>query len=127
MFDEEANRTLQLMKMKQKNAEDLNRINQNMKHQIAINNYEEQKYKREREQEQKKINDEELLLKERKQKMINDYRKGLDEQVKEKQMLKEINNKVKFDENKDCLNIKNQLQEEQNNRNKNNFIKNENK
>ena len=123
MFNEEANRTLQLMKMKQKNAEDLNRINQNMKHQIAINNYEELKYKREREQEQKKINDEELLLKERKQKMINDYRKGLDEQVKEKQMLKEINNKVKFDENKDCLNIKNQLQEEQNNRNKEKYEK----
>ena len=55
--------------------------------------------------------------------MINDYRKGLDEQVKEKQMLKEINNKVKFDENKDCLNIKNQLQEEQNNRNKEKYEK----
>ena len=123
MFNEEANRTLQLMKMKQKNAEDLYKTNQNIKHKIVLNNYEEQKYKREREQEQKKINDEELLLKERKQKMINDYKKGLDEQVKEKQMMKEINNKVKFDENKDCLNIKNQLQEEQNNRNKEKYEK----
>ena len=114
MFDEEANRTLQLMKMKQKNVEDLYRINQNMKHQIAINNYEEQKYKREREQEQKKINDEELQLKEKKIKMINDYKKGLDEQVKEKQMIREINNKVKIDEKKDYLNIKNQIQEEKN-------------
>ena len=123
MFNEEANRTLQLMKMKQKDAKDLNRINQNMKHQIAINNYEEQKYKREREQEQKKINDEELLLKERKQKMINDYKKGLDEQVKEKTMMKEIDNKIKYDENKDCLNIKNQLQEEQNIRKKEKYEK----
>ena len=123
MFNEEANRTLQLMKMKQKDAKDLNRINHNMKHQIAINNYEEQKYKREREQEQKKINDEELLLKERKQKMINDYKKGLDEQVKEKTMMKEIDNKIKYDENKDCLNIKNQLQEEQNIRKKEKYEK----
>ena len=40
--------------MKQKNTVDLNKINQNMKHQIAINNYEENKYKRESELEQKK-------------------------------------------------------------------------
>ena len=123
MFNEEANRTLQLMKMKQKNNEDLNRINQNMKHQIAINNYEEQKYKREREEEQKKIEDEELLLKERKQKMINDYKKGLDEQMKEKKIMKEINNKDKLDENKEFLNIKNQLLEEQKIRNKEKYEK----
>ena len=96
-IDEDNNRTLQLIKMKQKNTVDLNKINQNMKHQIAINNYEENKYKRESELEQKKYIDEELLQKEKKQKLINDYKKGLDEQIKEKE--KFLNNLiVKFEE-----------------------------
>ena len=112
MFNEEANRTLQLMKMKQKNAENLNKINQNMKHQMAINNYEEQKYKREREQQQKKFNDEELIQREKKQKMINEYKKGLDEQIKEKEKIKDFNNKIKTDENKNNLNFNNQIEEE---------------
>ena len=50
-----------------------------MRHQMAINNYENQKYKREIEQEQKKLINEEMLQKEKKKKMINDFKKGLDE------------------------------------------------
>ena len=118
IFTDEAGRTLQLIKKKQKNVEDLNKINQNIKHQIAINNYEEQKYKREKEEEQKKYIDEELLKKEQKKKMISDYRKGLDEQIKEKQKMKAQKNQVKLDENKDLLNINNQIAEEKNIRNK---------
>ena len=118
IFTDEASRTLQLIKMKQKNVEDLNKINKNIKHQMAINNYEEQKYKREREEEQKKYIEEELLKKEQKKKMISDYRKGLDEQIKEKQKMKEQKNQVKMDENKDLLNINNQIAEEKNIRNK---------
>ena len=123
MFNEEANRTLQLIKMRQKNAEELNRINQNIKHQKAINNYEEQKYKREREQEQKKLIDEEMILKEKKKKMINDYKKGLEEQIKEKQLIKEQYNQVKIDENKDFININNQILEEKNIINKQKYEK----
>ena len=37
--------------------------------------------------------------------------------------MREINNKGKFEENKDCLNIKNQLQEEKNIRNKEKYEK----
>ena len=123
MFNEEANRTLQLMKMKQKSVENLNKINQNMKHQMAINNYEEQKYKREREQEKKRIIDEELNQKEKKKKMINEFRKGLDEQIKEKQKMKELNNKVKIDENQDNLNYNNKMIEELNMMNKKKYEK----
>ena len=112
MFNGEENRNM--MKMKRMNTADLSRINQNVKHQIAINNYEEQKYKKEREQEQKKYFDEELLQKEKKQKLISDFRKGLDEQLKEKQKLKELKNKVKIEENKDNWNINNQIEEEKN-------------
>ena len=112
MFNGEENRNM--MKMKRMNTADLSRINQNIKHQIAINNYEEQKYKKEREQEQKKYFDEELLQKEKKQKMISDFRKGLDEQLKEKQKMKELKNKVKIEENKDNWNINNQIEEEKN-------------
>jgi len=116
MFNGEENRNM--MKMKRMNTADLSRINQNIKHQIAINNYEEQKYKKEREQEQKKFFDEELLQKEKKQKMISDFRKGLDEQLKEKQKMKELKNKVKIEETKDNWNIKNQIEEEKNNKKK---------
>ena len=112
IFNGEENRNM--MKMKRMNTADLSRINQNIKHQIAINNYEEQKYKKEREQEQKKFFDEELLQKEKKQKMISDFRKGLDEQLKEKQKMKVLKNKVKIEENKDNWNINNQLEEEKN-------------
>ena len=122
-IDEDNNRTLQLIKMKQKNTVDLNKINQNMKHQIAINNYEENKYKRESELEQKKYIDEELLQKEKKQKLINDYKKGLDEQIKEKEKLKERINKDKIDENKDFLNLNIQLQNEKNLREKQKYEK----
>ena len=94
-----------------------------MKHQIAINNYEENKYKRESELEQKKYIDEELLQKEKKQKLINDYKKGLDEQIKEKEKLKERINKDKIDENKDFLNLNIQLQNEKNLREKQKYEK----
>ena len=123
MFNEEANRTLQLMKIKQKNAEEINRMNQNMKHQQAINNYEEQKYKRERELEQKKYNDEEIVKKEKKQKMISEYKKGLDEQIQEKKKRKELNDRKKIDENNDNLNINNQINEEKNLKNKQKYEK----
>ena len=95
-----------------------NKINQNIKHQIAINNYENQKYKREIEQEQKKIINEEMIQNEKKKKMINEFKKGLDEQIKEKQKSKEIDKEAKLNENKDNLDIKNKIIEENNLRNR---------
>ena len=95
-----------------------NKINQNIKHQMAINNYENQKYKKEIEQEQKKLINDELIQNEKKMKMINDFKKGLDDQIKEKQKLKELNKEKIMNENKDNLNIKNQIIEENNMRNK---------
>ena len=50
--------------------------------------------------------------------MINDFKKGLDDQIKEKQKLKELNKEKIMNENKDNLNIKNQIIEENNMRNK---------
>ena len=85
---------------------------------MAINNYENQKYKREIEQEKKKIINEELAQNEKKKKMMNDFKQGLDEQIKEKQKLKELKNKAKINENKDNLDINNQIIEENNIRNK---------
>ena len=85
---------------------------------MAINNYENQKYKREIEQEKKKFINEELAQNEKKKKMMNEFKQGLDEQIKEKQKLKELKNKAKINENKDNLDINNQIIEENNIRNK---------
>ena len=49
---------------------------------------------------------------------MNEFKQGLDEQIKEKQKLKELKNKAKINENKDNLNINNQIIEENNIRNK---------
>ena len=120
IFSQEDSRTKDLIKKKQKEVEELskNKINQNIKHQMAINNYENQKYKREIEQEKKKFINEELAQNEKKKKMMNEFKQGLDEQIKEKQKLKELKNKAKINENKDNLNINNQIFEENNIRNK---------
>ena len=120
IFSQEDSRTKDLIKKKQKEVEELskNKINQNIKHQMAINNYENQKYKREIEQEKKKFINEELAQNEKKKKMMNEFKQGLDEQIKEKQKLKELKNKAKINENKDNLNINNQIIEENNIRNK---------
>ena len=120
LFNKEDIRTKQIIREKQIKVEELskNKINQNLKHQMAINNYENQKYKREIEQEKKKIINEELAQNEKKKKMINEFKKGLDEQIKEKQRLKELNDKAKINENQDNLNINNQIIEENNIRNK---------
>ena len=120
IFSQEDSRTKDLIKKKQKEVEELskNKINQNIKHQMAINNYENQKYKREIEQEKKKFINEELAQNEKKKKMMNEFKQGLDEQIKEKQKLKELKNKANIDENKDNLDINNQIIEENNIRNK---------
>ena len=120
IFSQEDSRTKDLIKKKQKEVEELskNKINQNIKHQMAINNYENQKYKREIEQEKKKFINEELAQNEKKKKMMNEFKQGLDEQIKEKQKLKELKNKAKINENKDNLNINNLIIEENNIRNK---------
>ena len=55
--------------------------------------------------------------------MINEFRKGLDEQIKEKQKMKELNNKVKIDENQDNLNYNNKMIEELNMMNKKKYEK----
>jgi len=44
--------------------------------------------------------------------MITEYKKGLDEQIREKQKIKELYSKEKINENKDNLNINNQIIEE---------------
>ena len=63
-------------KKQQKNEElNKNKINQNIKHLMAINNYENQKYKREIEEEQKKYVNENLIQNEKKKKMINEFKK----------------------------------------------------
>ena len=102
----------------QKNEKEILGINQFTKHQNAINNYEEQKYKREIEEEKKKLFDEEKLRKEKKQKMIEDYRNGLAQQVMEKKKLNEMKNEVKLNENKDNNEINNRFIEERNMLNK---------
>ena len=55
--------------------------------------------------------------------MINDYKKGLDEQIKEKEMIKERNNRDKIDENQDNLNINAQIQNEKSMREKQKYEK----
>ena len=85
---------------------------------MAINNYENQKYKKEIEQEKKRFINEELAQNEKKKKMMDDFKKGLDAQIKEKQRLKELKDKEKINENKDNLNVNNQIMEENNIRNK---------
>jgi hypothetical protein len=50
--------------------------------------------------------------------MMNDFKQGLDAQIKEKQRLKELKVKEKINENKDNLNVNNQIIEENNKRNK---------
>ena len=120
IFVKEENKLKENIKNKILKTEETNKnkINQNIKHQMAINNYENQKYKREIEQEQKKLINDELIQNEKKKKMINDFKKGLDDQIKEKQKLKELNKEKIMNENKDNLNIKNQIIEENNMRNK---------
>ena len=49
---------------------------------------------------------------------MNDFKQGLDAQIKEKQRLKELKVKEKINENKDNLNVNNQIIEENNKRNK---------
>ena len=44
--------------------------------------------------------------------MLTEYKKGLDEQIREKQKIKELYSKEKINENKDNLNINNQIIEE---------------
>ena len=120
LFNKEDNRMKEIIRQKQIKIDELSKsnINQNIKHQMAINNYENQKYKREIEQEKKKFINEELAQNEKKKKMMNEFKQGLDEQIKEKQKLKELKNKAKINENKDNLNINNQIIEENNIRNK---------
>ena len=120
IFVKEENKLKENIKNKILKTEETNKnkINQNIKHQMAINNYENQKYKREIEQEQKKLINDELIQNEKKKKMINDFKKGLDDQIKEKQKLKELNKEKIMNENKGNLNIKNQIIEENNMRNK---------
>ena len=120
IFVDKENKTKEIINKNQIKNEELNKnkINQNMKHQMAINNYENQKYKREIEQEQKKLINEEMLQKEKKKKMINDFKKGLDEQIKEKQKFKEKVKETKINENKDNLDINNKIIEENNLKNK---------
>ena len=55
--------------------------------------------------------------------MINEFKKGLDEQIKEKQKLKELNKEAKINENKDNINIKNQIIQEHNLRNQEKYEK----
>ena len=50
--------------------------------------------------------------------MMNDFKQGLDAQIKEKQRLKELKVKEKINENKDNLNVNNQIIEENKKRNK---------
>ena len=50
--------------------------------------------------------------------MINDFKKGLDEQIKEKQKFKEKVKETKINENKDNLDINNKIIEENNLKNK---------
>ena len=120
IFVKEDNRAKEIFQKNQLKADEFskNKINQNIKHQIAINNYENQKYKREIEQEKKKFINEELAQNEKKKKMMNDFKQGLDAQIKEKQRLKELKVKEKINENKDNLNVNNQIIEENNKRNK---------
>ena len=120
IFVKEENKLKENIKNKILKTEETNKnkINQNIKHQMAINNYENQKYKKEIEQEQKKLINDELIQNEKKKKMINDFKKGLDDQIKEKQKLKELNKEKIMNENKDNLNIKNQIIKENNMRNK---------
>ena len=120
IFVDKENKTKETINKNQIKNEELNKnkINQNIKHQMAINNYENQKYKREIEQEKKKFINEEMLQIEKKKKMINEYKKGLDEQIKEKQKCKEIDKETKLNENKDNLDIKNRIIEENNLKNK---------
>ena len=120
IFVNEENKTKDIVNKNKLKNELLNKnkINQNMKHQLAINNYENQKYKREIEQEQKKLINEEMIQKEKKKKMINDFKKGLDEQIKEKQKIKEKVKETKLNENKDNLDINNKIIEENNMKNK---------
>ena len=66
----------------------------------------------------KKIINEEMIQNEKKKKMINEFKKGLDEQIKEKQKSKEIDKEAKLNENKDNLDIKNKIIEENNLRNR---------
>ena len=124
IFGEE-NKPKELMQKNKLKIEELNKnkINQNLKHQMAINNYENKKYQREIEQEQKKLINDELLQNEKKKKMINEFKKGLDEQIKEKQKLKELNKEAKINENKDNINIKNQIIQEHNLRNQEKYEK----
>ena len=120
LFNKEDNRMKEIIRQKQIKIDELSKsnINQNIKHQMAINNYENQKYKREIEQEKKKYINEELAQNEKKKKMMNEFKQGLDEQIKEKQKLKELKNKAKINENEDNLNINNQIIEENNMRSK---------
>ena len=59
-----------------------------------------------------------MIQNEKKKKMINEFKKGLDEQIKEKQKSKEIDKEAKLNENKDNLDIKNKIIEENNLRNR---------
>ena len=114
IFNKEDIKKKEEINKKQKNKDEFNKIkiNQNIKHQIAINNYENQKYKKEIEQEEKKYVNEKLIQNEKKKKMLTEYKKGLDEQIREKQKIKELYCKEKINENKDNLNINNQIIEE---------------
>ena len=120
IFDKEDNRAKEIFLKNQLKVEQFskNKINQNIKHQLAINNYENQKYKKEIEQEKKRFINEELAQNEKRKKMMDDFKKGLDAQIKEKQRLKELKDKEKINENKDNLNVNNQIMEENNIRNK---------
>ena len=120
LFNKEDNRMKEIIRQKQIKIDELSKsnINQNIKHQMAINNYENQKYKREIEQEKKKYINEELVRKEKKEKIMNDFKKGLDEQIKEKEKIKKLKLMEKINENNDNLEIKNKIIEENNMRSK---------
>ena len=76
----------QMKIMQQKNEKEISGINQFTKHQNAINNYEEQKYKREMEEEKKKLIDEEKIQKdEKKENEENEEKKENDENEEKKE------------------------------------------
>ena len=55
--------------------------------------------------------------------MITEFKKGLDDQIKEKQKLKELNEIAKINENRDNIKINNQILEENNQRNTDKYKK----
>ena len=64
-----------------------------------------------------------MIQNEKKKKMITEFKRGLDDQIKEKQKLKELKEKAKINENRDNIKINNQILEENNQRNTDKYKK----